>query len=213
SCGKCRSSLAISMSPRAAQPMRRRGRLLRYHFAAPNIDTVGLQRAIRFLECADNCNMRARLEFILIASHISTDDSIGRHYNFLFTILVSDHHHLAIDTGDRLVDGTVGHRTVRPGVPRSMTLTQSALRFGQNRHLDCTLAPIRLWHGTDADIRAWLDIGERRLGDAEYCRVRGETDLHLSELVRFDRQYMTVETLDHAGDAHSLLLRPGATAK
>ena len=36
--------------PRAARRMRRRGGLLRHHFAAPDIDAVGLQRAIRLLE-------------------------------------------------------------------------------------------------------------------------------------------------------------------
>ena len=41
--------------------------LLRYHLAAPDIDAVGLQRAIRLLYRAHDRDMRARLELALVA--------------------------------------------------------------------------------------------------------------------------------------------------
>src|SRR5690242_19140706 len=130
SCRRCRILPAISMSRRAAQRTRRRGALLRHHFAAPDINAVGFQRSIRLLDCAHDRNMRARLQLTLIGRYISPDDSIGRHHYFLFAVLIFDHHDLTAHARNSLIDGSVGHRAVWPRVPRPMPLAQPALRLG-----------------------------------------------------------------------------------
>ena len=65
-----------SMFPLAARRMRRRGGLLRHHLAAPDIDAVGLKRAIRLLDRSHDRNMRTGLQLALIARLISEDARI-----------------------------------------------------------------------------------------------------------------------------------------
>src|SRR5262249_6308004 len=129
-CAKCPSSLATSTYQRAVRHTRRPDVLLRHHFAPPDIDAIGLQRAIRFLECPHDRNMCARLQLALISRHISENGSLRRHYDLLFAPLVPDCHYLPVDTGHRLIDGAVGHRAVWTRIPWPMALAQPALRLG-----------------------------------------------------------------------------------
>src|SRR6476646_8678734 len=75
-CAKCLSSPAILTSRHAARHMRRRDELLRYYPAAPNIDAVSFQRAVRFLDRAHNRDVRARLQLVFITYYISEDNGI-----------------------------------------------------------------------------------------------------------------------------------------
>ena len=156
--------------------------LLRHHLAAPDIDAVGLQRAVRLLQRAHDRDMRARLELVLVADRISVNDRVGRHHDLLLAALVFDHHHPAVDARHRLIDGAIGHGAVRPRIPRPVTLASPRCDFGKHRHLDGALTAVRLRHGADADKGARLDVGERRLAHAEHHHVIGEIDLHLAEL-------------------------------
>ena len=147
------ADLDVSARGSAHAPTRR-ARLLRHHFAAPNIDAVGFQRTVGLLERAHDSDTRTGLELALIAHHISTGSTASGGTTIFFSpSLYLTITTLPIDAGDRLVDRAIGHRAVRPRVPRPMALAQPALRFGQNRHLDRALASIRLRHRADADIR------------------------------------------------------------
>ncbi len=176
--------------------------LLRHHVAAANIDAIGRERAVRLLLRAQNCDMRAGLQLALVADRIGEDDSLRRHHDLLLAALILDREHLTVDAGDGLIDRAVGHGAVRPRTPRPEALAYSALHRREHRHLDGALAAVGLRHGADADIGARLDIGERRLADAEHSGVVGEPDLQFAELLGFDRQHMAVEAFDRAGDTH-----------
>ena len=87
-------------------------------------------------------------------------------------------------------------------LPRPKALAHPALHLGEHRDLDGALAVVRLRHGADTDIGAGLDVGDRRLHDAEHRHILGEINLHLAELGRFDRQHAAIEAFDRAGNAH-----------
>ena len=90
-------------------------------------------------------------------------------------------------------------------VPWPEALAGAALAFREHRHLDRALAAVRLRHRADADEGARLDVGERRLADAEH---RGfSVRLTFNGAAAFDatRTASTVgpsTLLDRAGDAH-----------
>src|SRR5262245_505018 len=190
------------MSPPAARRTHLREKLLRHHFAAPDIDAVSLERAVRFLDRTYNGDMCAGLQFALIASLVREDAGIRGHHDLLLPVLVLNNHHASVDAGDRLIDRAVCHRAVRPRIPWPMTLFQPSLRLRPDRHLYSPLAPVRLRHGTDADIRTRLDVGDRPFDNAEHRSIRGEVDLYLTEFLRFDRQHVAVKVFDGAGNTH-----------
>src|SRR5262245_52628206 len=201
-CAKCLSLRATWMSQPAARRTRPRDGLLRHHLAAPDIDAVGLKRAIRLFDRTYDRDTRTGLQFALIARLVREDDGIRRHDDFLLPILVLNNHHTPVDAGNRLIDRAVCHRAVRPRVPRPMTLVQPSLRLRQDRHLYSPLAPVRLRSGADADKCTLLDVGDCCLGDTEHGGIGGEVDLHLTELFRFDRKHAAVEIADCAGNRY-----------
>src|SRR6185503_12925678 len=117
---------------------------------------VGFKRTIRLFDRTHDRDMCAGLQLALVTCLVSENVGVRGHDDFLLSVLVFNDHHASVDAGDRLIDGAVRHRAVRPRIPRPVALAQPTLRFRQYCNLKRPLAPVRLRSGADADIRTGL---------------------------------------------------------
>src|SRR5712691_9862501 len=206
---------ATSTSPRAAQRMRppaaaaARSRAadpgLRNDAVAADIDPRGFERPVRLFHRVDDIDAGARLELALLPELVADDRRARRHDELLLAVLVLHGDDLPVDARDRRGGGAVGHGAVRRPVPWTMTLAETALRVGENVHLDRLLAAVGLRHRAAADVGALLDVGERSLHHADDLHVAGERDGEHGAVARLHRERIALDLLDRP--AHPLGLR------
>src|SRR5216683_6951 len=206
---------ATSTSPRAAPRMRppaaaaARSRAadpgLRNDAVAADIDPRGFERPVRLFHRVDDIDAGARLELALLPELVADDRRARRHDELLLAVLVLHGDDLPVDARDRRGGGAVGHGAVRRPVPWTMTLAETALRVGENVHLDRLLAAVGLRHRAAADVGALLDVGERSLHHADDLHVAGERDGEHGAVARLHRERIALDLLDRP--AHPLGLR------
>ena len=145
------------------------------HAVEPDIDAVGLERAVRLLGRRIDADGGARLERARVA-HLILDDRRARgDQDLLLAALVLDHQGQAVDAGHRIAGLAVGHGAVgraRPAV--AVPVAGAALQLREDVDLDRLLGAVGLRHRAAADVGAGLDVGHRGLGDAHDQRLVGE---------------------------------------
>src|SRR5262249_49064592 len=85
--------------------------------AAPDVDAACPERAVWLLGGGVDGDIGAGPELALVADEVSVDPGIGPDDDLLLTVPIFDRHDLAVDAGDRRVDGRIGHGRVGP-IPR-----------------------------------------------------------------------------------------------
>lgn len=75
-----------------------------------------LQRSIRLLDRSDE-DFCARLEIVIVASHVSNNWRVGGDKDFLFSVLVFQCQRLSINRGDNLINVRVGHCALGAKIP------------------------------------------------------------------------------------------------
>jgi len=85
----------------------------------------------------------------LVAWLINDNGRIGGHEDFLFSVLVFQRQRLPIDGGANLLDICIGHRALRPEIPRVVSFSGSAHCLGKDMHFERAHGAVRLRHGGD----------------------------------------------------------------
>src|SRR5215831_9833812 len=88
------------------------------------IDARGLKRSVLLLLRSGDEDFRPR--------HISNDDGVGGDEDFLLSVFVFQGQQLSIDSGHRLFDIGVGHRTLWSEIPGVVPFARSAHRLGED---------------------------------------------------------------------------------
>src|SRR6516165_1888757 len=112
------------------------------------IDARSLKRSVLLLLRSGDEDFRPRRDLAFVARHISNDDGVGGDEDLLLSVLVFQGQQLSIDSGRRLFDIGVGHRTLWSEIPGVAPFARSAHRLGEDMHLDCLLASVGLWHSS-----------------------------------------------------------------
>src|SRR5260370_27678316 len=103
-------------------------------------DARGLEGPVRLLFRSDK-NLGTGLQLILVAGDVGNDHRLGAHHQLLLAVLVLDRPHRSINSGNGLLDISVGHLALRLEFPVVMSLASAAPRFPAYTHLHCTYAP------------------------------------------------------------------------
>src|ERR1700761_6673939 len=112
---------------------------------AADADAIGLER-VALLGRTENNDLRARLELGLFTGDESHDRRIRRHHDFLLAVLVLDVDDLAVDAGNALRDGSVGHRGIRTQIPGTESFSRATHGLREDVDGERLLAAVGLRH-------------------------------------------------------------------